>query len=89
MNGKKAKWLKKLVSTRNPVLLLLIRNNFGEQTQSMTYTNLLSAAKKLYKMGEIQKVKNWPTMTDLKKHKPKVVVDGPLTIDEKGGFNGN
>jgi len=78
MNGKKVKWLRKLVNTRNPVLLLLIRNNFGEQTQSMTYSNLLAAAKKLYKMGEIQKVKNWPTLQELRNIKSKVVVDGPL-----------
>jgi len=75
MNGKRAKWLNKLVTTRNPVLLLLIRNKFGEKTQGMDYGSLYNAAKRLYKRGEIQKVKNWPTLKELKKMKGKELFD--------------
>jgi hypothetical protein len=80
MNGKKSKWLKNLVSTRNPVLLLLIRNKFGEQTQGMDYVKLYSAAKKLYKNGEIQKVGNWPSAKELRKMKGKEIFDAPDVI---------
>ncbi len=79
MNQKKAKWLRKLVSTRNPVLLLLIRNKYGEQTQGMDYGQLNKKAKQLYKQGEIQKVKNWPTMEELRKSKGNVIFDELIT----------
>jgi len=78
MNQKKAKWLRKLVSTKNPVLLLLIRNKFGEATQSMDYGKLYKTAKKLYKSGEIQKIKNWPTIKQLRLMKGKELFDEPL-----------
>lgn len=80
MNGKRAKWLRGLVNTRNPVLLLLIRNKYGEQTQGMGYTELYKIAKKLYKNREIQKVKGWPTLKELKKMKGKVIFDAPEVI---------
>lgn len=80
MNSKKAKWLRALVNKKNPVLLLLIRNKFGEATQGMDYNQLVKAAKKLYKSGEIQKVKNWPTAKELKKMKGKELFDAPDLI---------
>ena len=79
MNGKKSKWLKKLVTSKNVVLLLLIRNKYGESTQGMGYGQLLKKAKHLYKRGEIQKIKGWPTLEQLRKTKGEVVFDGPLT----------
>jgi hypothetical protein len=75
MNGKKVKWLRKLVSTKNPVLLLLIRNKYGESTQGMDYDKLFNITKKLYKKGEIQKIKGWPTMSQMRKMKGNVVLD--------------
>ena len=78
MNQKKAKWLRKLVNTKNPVLLLLIRNHYGESTQGMDYGQLLTKTKHLYKKGEIQKIKNWPTMQELRENKGGVVFDAPL-----------
>ena len=80
MNNKKAKWLRSLVNTKNPVLLLLIRNKFGETTQGMDYNGLYKAAKKLFKLGEIQKVKNWPTARELRKMKGKELFDAPDLI---------
>ena len=79
MNEKKAKWLRKLVATRNPVLLVMIRNKYGESTQGMDYGQLSKITKKLYKKGEIQKVKGWPTMHEMIKMKGEVVFDEPLT----------
>jgi hypothetical protein len=78
MNQKKAKWLRKLVATKNPVLLLLIRNKYGESTQGMGYVQLLRKAKYLYKKGEIQKIKKWPTRKELRENKGGVIVDAPL-----------
>jgi hypothetical protein len=79
MNGKKAKWLRKLVNTKNPVLLLLIRNIYGDETQGMGYGQLFKKAKYLYKIGEMQKIKDWPTMDQLRKiQKGKVIFDEPL-----------
>ena len=79
MNEKKAKWLRKLVATRNPVLLLMIRNKYGESTQGMDYGKLVRITKKLYKKGEIQKVKGWPTIHEMRKMKGEPVFNGPLT----------
>jgi hypothetical protein len=78
MNEKKAKWLRKLVYTRNPALLLLIRNKYGEQTQGMDYGRLYKKAKDLYKKREIQKVKGWPTIAELRKFKGIKLFDTPL-----------
>jgi len=78
MNQKKVKWLKKLVSTKNPVLLLLIRNKYGESTQGMGYAQLFNTAKKLYKNGEIQKIKGWPTIHEMRKMKGEVLFDDIL-----------
>jgi len=83
MNEKKVKWLRKLVSTKNPVLLLLIRNKYGESTQGMDYGKLFKTAKKLYKKGEIQKIKGWPTMSEMRKMKGEVLLDGMLTQPEE------
>ena len=79
MNQKKAKWLKKLVNTKNPALLLLIRNKYGESTQGMDYGELYKATKYLYKKGEIQKIEGWPTIEEMRKAKGEVIFDGPLT----------
>ena len=83
MNQKKAKWLRKLVATKNPVLLLLIRNKYGESTQGMDYTQLYRKAKYLYKKHELQKIKGWPTLKQLMQMKRSVVFDGPLVGPEK------
>ena len=78
MNGKKSKWLKRMVSLKNPVLLLLIRNKYGESTQGMDYHHLYKKAKYLYKKGEMQKIKGWPTMEQMRKMKGEVLFDAPL-----------
>ncbi|MCK5613092.1 hypothetical protein KAR91_65065 [Candidatus Pacearchaeota archaeon] len=78
MNQKKVKWLRKLVSIRNPALLLLIRNKYGEETQGMDYHQLFKKAKKLYKNGEIQKVNGWPTLKEVKETKRRPLFDAPL-----------
>lgn len=87
MRGKRAKWLKKLVLSKNVVLLLLIRNKYGESTQGMDYGQLLKKAKHLYKQGEIQKIKGWPSLNQLrnqlKQMKGDVQFDTPLTESGK------
>jgi len=65
MNHKRAKWLNKLVMLRNPVLLTIIRNRYGELTMKMSPKQVYKAAKKLWKKGEIQKVKGWPSYKQL------------------------
>ena len=66
MNNKRAKWIRRLVETRNPVLLTLIRNKFGEKTKEMGPRQIYQAAKKLWYQGEIQEVTGWPTTDQLK-----------------------
>jgi hypothetical protein len=78
MNGKKSKWLKALVRTRNPVLLLMVRNEFGEKTQGMNYDQLYKISKKLYKQGKIQKVKGWPSARELRKMKGRELFNVPV-----------
>jgi len=65
MNGKRAKWLNKLVALRNPVLLTLIRNEYGELTKQMSLRMIYQAAKKLWYQGKIQEVKGWPSRQEL------------------------
>ena len=84
MNGKKAKWLKALVRTRNPVLLLLIRNEFGEKTQGMNYDKLYKISKKLYKQGKLQKVKGWPSVEELRKMKGRELFNAPVVEETQG-----
>jgi len=67
MNGKRAKWLNKLVTLRNPVLLTLIRNEYRERTKEMSPRGIYRAAKKLWYKGKIQEVKGWPTLQELVK----------------------
>jgi len=67
MNQGRTKWLRRLVETRNPVLLTLIRNKYGEKTQAMGPKQIYKAAKKLWEQGEIQKVTAWPNIQELKK----------------------
>jgi hypothetical protein len=65
MNGKRAKWLNKLVALRNPVLLALIRNEYGERTKQMSPRMIYKAAKELWRKGKIQEVKGWPSQREL------------------------
>ena len=66
MNNKRAKWLRRLVETRNPVLLTLIRNKYGEKTTLMDPRQIYQAAKKMWYKGEIQRVTGWPTIQSVK-----------------------
>ena len=65
MNSKRSKWLNKLIALRNPVLLALIRNEYGERTKEMSPRMIYQAAKKLWYKGKIQEVKGWPNRRDL------------------------
>jgi hypothetical protein len=85
MNQKKSKWLKKLVFTKNPVLLLLIRNEYGKATQGMTYSILINKTKQLYKMGKFKKVKGWPTIAELRKKRGEVIFDELITKANTSG----
>ena len=66
MNGKRAKWIAKLVATQNPVLLVMIRNKYGKLTERMTPRQIYQAAKKMWYSGELKGVRGWPSLKELK-----------------------
>ena len=72
MNEKRAKWIRKLIDTKNPVLFTLIRNKYGEKTNTMNERNVYKAAKKLWKTGELQEVTGWPSCNELRENLKKV-----------------
>ncbi len=72
MNGNKAKWIRKLVKSKNPVLFTLIRNKYGEKTATMNERNVYRAAKKLWKSGDLQEVEGWPSCNQLREILKKV-----------------
>ena len=53
MRGKKAKQLRRLLDANEPILLMAIRQHYGEKTKGMSYRETYRAAKKLYKKGEL------------------------------------
>jgi len=53
MRGTKAKQVKRLVAANEPILLMTIRQHYGKRTEKMGYRQNYQAAKKLYKMGEL------------------------------------
>ena len=53
MNGKKSKHIRRLLEAREPILLMTIRQHYGDRTKEMTQRQTYQAAKKLYKLGEI------------------------------------
>lgn len=53
MNGKRVKHLKRLVAANEPILLMTIRQHYGEKTKDFEYRQIVRAAKKLYKQGEL------------------------------------
>ena len=53
MRGTRAKHLHRLVAANEPILLMTIRKHYGNRTEKMEYRENYQAAKKLYKMGEL------------------------------------
>lgn len=53
MNGKKAKHIRRLVAANEPILMMTIRQHYGKETEKFGYRQILQAAKKLYKQGEL------------------------------------
>jgi len=58
MNNRRAKWLRELVISEDPSLLLTVRKHFKEKTKEMDDFKLYQAAKKLWKMN-IPEKKFW------------------------------
>ena len=53
MNGKRVKHLRRLITAQEPILLMTIRQHYGEKTKEFGYKQILRAAKKLYMQGEL------------------------------------
>ena len=49
MNQKKAKWIKKVVLSRHPIVLEMIKEKFGEElANKMTYKRVIKECKKMW-----------------------------------------
>jgi len=53
MNNKTAKHLRRLVVAKEPILLMTVRQEYGNRTEQMGFRQIYQAAKKLYKKGEL------------------------------------
>ena len=53
MRGTKAKQLRRLIAAQEPILLMTIRNHYGERPEKFEYRQTLKAAKNLYMKGEL------------------------------------
>lgn len=53
MRGKKAKQIRRLLAAKEPILLMTIRQEYGERTKEMSFRSTYKAAKNLYKRGLI------------------------------------
>jgi len=60
MRAKRKKWIAKLSTSNNPVLLTLIRNKYGERTTEMGPRQIYKAAKKMWNRKEMQHIEGWP-----------------------------
>ena len=64
MNRRRAKHISKLVATQNPVVLLSIRNKFGERTEHMKPRRIYREAKKMWS-SHAKGTEEWPTIKQL------------------------
>jgi hypothetical protein len=49
MRGKRSKWIKKVVISKDPTILEMIREKFGEEkSNKMTYKSVIRACKKMW-----------------------------------------
>lgn len=53
MRGKKAKQIRRLLEAKEPILLIAIRQEYGEKTKKMSHRSTYRAAKNLYKQGRL------------------------------------
>ncbi len=49
MNSRRAKWIKKVVVSKHPKILEMIKEKFGEKTEKMTYNQVIKACKRMWK----------------------------------------
>jgi len=50
MNQRRAKWIKKVVISKHPKILSMIKEKYGEkQAEKMTYKQVIKACKKMWK----------------------------------------
>jgi len=50
MRGKRAKWIKKVVISRHPKVLEMIKERFGEEVANkMTYIKVIKVCKKMWR----------------------------------------
>ncbi len=60
MSGNRAKWIRKLLATDDPVLLMAIRNKYGDRTNQMHKRKVYQVAKELWSRKELRHIKDWP-----------------------------
>jgi len=53
MNGEKARHIRRLLEANETILLMAIRQRYGEKTKEMSKRDTYKAAKKLYKEGDL------------------------------------
>jgi hypothetical protein len=50
MRGKRIKWIRKVVVSRHPKIMEMLKERFGEEkTNKMTYSKVIKECKKLWK----------------------------------------
>lgn len=50
MNEKRSKWIRKVVFSKHPIVMEMIREKFGEErSKKMTYKQVINACKRMWK----------------------------------------
>ena len=70
MNSGRAKLIRKLIALKNPQVLLMLRNVYGERTAKMSYQQIVRAAKRLWK-EKAPGTEKWPKRKELGAHEKK------------------
>ncbi len=69
MNGKRAKWIKKVVISKHPKIMEMIMKRYGEErAKTMTYNQVIKACKKMWK-DRAPGIEQWEIYKEVKEAK--------------------
>ncbi len=69
MNGKRSKWIRKVVMSRHPKIMEMVKKRYGEErANKMTYNQVIKACKKMWK-GRVPGIEQWEIYKEVKETK--------------------
>lgn len=69
MNGRRSKWIKKVVISKHPKVMEMIKERYGEErSNKMTYNQVINACKKMWK-AKTPGIEQWGIYKEVKETK--------------------